>query len=108
MALVIYTKIRELQIQEKEIYEFGNWLRSFANETTWDEDDEYEGSYDEDSELPINDQGDVMEYPWEDFSYVVVPDSNDEIEEALEISQMLGVTLRFDVHDLGRVFFVVR
>ena len=42
MALVIYSKLKELQIQEKEIYEFGNWLRSFANESAWENDDEYD------------------------------------------------------------------
>ena len=108
MALVIYSKLKELQIQEKEIYEFGNWLRSFANESAWENDDEYDDSYEEDTEIPINNDGETMEYPWDDFAYIVVPDSNDEIQDALDVSRMLGVTSRFDVHDMGRVFFVVR
>ncbi len=108
MALVIYSKLKELQIQEKEIYEFGNWLRSFANESAWENDDEYDDSYEEDTEIPVNNDGEVMEYPWDDFSYIVVPDSNDEIQDALDVSRMLGVTSRFDVQDMGRVFFVVR
>jgi hypothetical protein len=49
-----------------------------------------------------------MEYPWDDFSYVVVPDSNDEVEDAAETSRMLGVSIRFDVYDMGKVFFVVK
>jgi hypothetical protein len=108
MAVVIYTKIKELQIQEKEVYEFGNWLRSFANESTWEDDDEYEDDYEEDSDPPTNADGEIMEYPWDDFSYVIVPDSNDELEEAEEIAEILGVYNRFDVYDLGRVFLVVK
>jgi len=108
MALVIYSKLKELQIQEKEIYEFGNWLRSFANESAWENDDEYDDSYNEDAETPVNGDGEVMEYPWDDFAYVVIPDSNDEVGDALDVARMLGVTSRFDVHDMGRVFFVVR
>jgi hypothetical protein len=109
MALVVYTKLKELQIQEKEIFEFGNWLRSFANESAWEDDDEYnDDSYSEDVEIPVNADGEVMEYPWDDFSYVVVPDSNDELEDAVEISRMLGVSVRFDVYDMSRVFFVVK
>lgn len=108
MALVIYSKLKELQIQEKEIYEFGNWLRSFANESAWENDDEYDDSDEENAEIPTNNDGEIMEYPWEDFSYIVIPDSIDEIEDALDVSRMLGVSLRFDVHDMGRVFFVVR
>jgi hypothetical protein len=109
MALVVYTKLKELQIQEKEIFEFGNWLRSFVNESAWEDDDEYsDDSYSEDVETPVNADGDVMEYPWDDFSYVVVPDSNDEVEDAAETSRMLGVSIRFDVYDMGKVFFVVK
>jgi hypothetical protein len=108
MALVIYTKLKELQIQEKEIYEFGNWLRSFTNETTWEEDDEYMGDYEEDSEAPTNQDGDIMEYPWDDFCYVIIPDNLDELEEAKEVAETLGVYSRFDVYDLNRVFLVVK
>jgi hypothetical protein len=108
MALVIYSKLKELQIHEKEIYEFGNWLRSFANESAWENDDEYDDSSEENTETPVNNEGEVMEYPWEDFSYIVIPDSIDEIEDALDVSRMLGVASRFDVLDMGRVFFVVR
>ena len=108
MAIVVYSKLKELQIQEKEIYEFGNWLRSFANESAWEEDDEYENSYEEETETPTNHDGDVMEYPWDDFSYIVIPDSSDEVIEALDVSRMLGVSSRFDVYDMGRVFFVVK
>ena len=108
MALVIYTKLKELQIQEKEIYEFGNWLRSFSNESTWNDDDEYGDPDEEEAESPTNGDGEVMEYPWDDFSYIVIPDSNDESEEALEVSQTLGVSFRFDVYDISRVFFVVK
>ena len=49
-----------------------------------------------------------MEYPWDDFSYIVVPDSADEVNDALDVSRMLGVSSRFDVYDMGRVFFVVK
>lgn len=108
MAIVIYTKLKELQIQEKEIYEFGNWLRSFTNERAWEEDDEYMGDYEEESDPPTNEDGEVMEYPWEDFYYVVVPDNFEEIDEAKEIAESLGVYSRFDVYDLNRVFLVVK
>lgn len=108
MALVIYSKLKELQIHEKEIYEFGNWLRSFSNESVWENDDEYDDSDIESSEIPTNNDGEVMEYPWDDFSYIVIPDSADEIGDALDVCRMLGVTLRFDVHDMNRVFFVIK
>ena len=113
MALVIYTKLKELQIQEKEIFEFGNWLKGFSN-APWDDADDADDEYDEDgyddeySEIPKNNEGEIMEYPWDDFNYVVIPDSNDDIKDALEVSQILGISIRYDIDDPVRVFFIVK
>lgn len=106
MALVLYTKIKELQIQEKEIYEFGNWLRNSSSDNAWADSDDYKDSSEE--EIPTNADGETMEYPWDDFSYVIVPDSDDEIREAADLAESLGVYNRFDIYDLSRVFFVVK
>jgi hypothetical protein len=66
------------------------------------------GDYEEDSEAPTNQDGDIMEYPWDDFYYVIIPDNLDELEEAKEVAESLGVYSRFDVYDLNRVFLVVK
>ena len=104
MAFVVYTQIKELQIQEKEIYEFGNWLRG-VNNSSWDSEF---GEDEEEAEVPLNDDGAVMEYPWDDFTYIVVPDSDADIKSAIEMCESIGVTNRFDIYDLGRTFFVVK
>jgi hypothetical protein len=105
MAFVVYTQIKELQIQEKEIYEFGNWLRGVSDNSMWDS--EFEEKEDE-VEIPLNDDGVVMEYPWNDFTYIVVPDSDSDLKGAIEMCESIGVTNRFDIYDLGRTFFVVK
>lgn len=105
MAFVVYTQIKELQIQEKEIYEFGNWLRGISNESMWDREFD---EYDEAADLPLNNDGLVMEYPWDDFNYIIVPDSDTDIKSALEMCESIGITSRFDIQDLGRTFFVVK
>jgi hypothetical protein len=106
MAFVVYTQIKELKVQEKEIYEFGNWLRG-VDSSVWDEELENYDS-DESGELPLNGDGNVMEYPWDDFSYVIVPDSDSDIDSALTVGESLGITYRFDIFDLDRVFFVIK
>lgn len=106
MAFVVYTQIKELKIQEKEIYEFGNWLRG-VDSSVWDEELESYDS-DEQGEPPLNADGNIMEYPWDDFSYVIVPDNDSDIDYAIVVAESLGVTYRFDIFDLDRVFFVVK
>jgi hypothetical protein len=105
MAFVVYTQIKELQIQEKEIYEFGNWLRGVSDNSMWG--NEFEGQ-EEDVEIPLNADGVVMEYPWDDFSYIVVPDSDVDLKAALDMCESIGATNRFDIYDLSRTFFVVK
>jgi hypothetical protein len=105
MAFVVYTQIKELQIQEKEIYEFGNWLRGVSNDSVWDS--EFDDA-EEEIEVPINADGVIMEYPWDDFIYVVVPDSDVDLKAALNMCESIGATNRFDIYDLSRTFFVVK
>jgi hypothetical protein len=105
MAFVVYTQIKELQIQEKEIYEFGNWLRGVSDNSMWDSEFE---EHEDEVEVPLNDDGVVMEYPWNDFTYIVVPDSDADLKGAIEMCESIGVTNRFDIYDLGRTFFVVK
>ncbi len=107
MAFVVYTQIKELQIQEREIYEFGNWLRSANSSSSWE--DEYDDlDSDSEQEQPLNNDGNPMEYPWDDFTYIVVPDSDADIKFAITMCESVGVTNRYDINDLGRTFFVVR
>lgn len=106
MAFVFYTHIKELKIQEKEIYEFGNWLMGLSDNSAWD--NEYEDENGEEIDLPLNSDGNVMEYPWDDFSYIVVPDSEEDVKSLLRVCESLGVTNRYDIQDLDRVFFVVK
>jgi hypothetical protein len=106
MAFVIYTQIKELKVQEKEIYEFGNWLRG-VDSSIWDEELENYDS-DESSNTLLNADGNIMEYPWDDFSYVIIPDNDIDIDPALTVGESLGVIYRFDIFDLDRVFFVVK
>ena len=110
MSTVVYNKLKELEIQDKEVFEFGNWLRNFAEDTKWsyDEDDSSGNDDDEENEAPVNKKGDVMEYPWGDFSFIVVPDNDTHIIEAENISANLGNYERFDVEDSDRTFFVVK
>jgi len=106
MAFVFYTQIKELRIQEKEIYEFGNWLMGISDNNGWN--DEYEDENEEEIDIPLNADGNVMEYPWDDFSYVVVPDSEDDVKSAIRVCESLGATSRYDIYDLDRIFFVIK
>ncbi len=108
MAIVIYSKLKDLQIQEKEIYEFGNWLRSFVNKSEWDDEEYVDRDYDDEVEKPINDEGDIMEYPWDSFAYAIIPDSNEDIKSSREIAESLGTYSRYDIQDLSKTFFIVK
>ena len=108
MAIVIYGKLKELQVQEKEVFEFGNWLRSFVNKSEWDDEEYQDKDYDDEVDQPLNDDGEIMEYPWDSFSYAVVPDSQEEINSAIEIAGSLGSFSRYDIQDLSKTFFVVK
>lgn len=111
MSSVVYTKIKELEIQDNEIFEFGNWLRNFDEDSKWTEEDSDYDDEDEDesnSEKPKNKEGSVMEYPWNDFSFVIVPDNDTHIAEAEKIAEGLGSYERFDIEDTDRTFFVVK
>ena len=110
MSTVIYTKIKELEIQDKEVYEFGNWLKNFNNDPEWVIDEE---TYNDDEEeieksIPQNKKGEEMEYPWNSFSYIVVPDTDQHNLEAENIAESLGSYERFDIEDSDRTFFVVK
>jgi hypothetical protein len=110
MSTVVYSKIKELEIQDKEVYEFGNWLRTFTDEPTWDYDEDDADNEDDtdESETPKNREGDSMQYPWGDFSYVVVPDTDAHVDEAESIASGLGSYDRYDIEDSDRTFFVVK
>lgn len=109
MSTVVYTKIKELEIQDKEIYEFGNWLRSFREDNKWSFDEETENEEEEiEPETPMNKDGNPMEYPWGDFSFVVVPDTDAHIAEAESIAESLGLYERFDIEESDRTFYVVK
>ena len=111
MSTVVYTKLKELEIQDKEIFEFGNWLKNF-NEDSWAFGEEYydedEDQDDEEKEIPKNKKGEKMEYPWGDFSFIIVPDNDTHITESEKIAELLGLYERFDVEDSDRTFFVVK
>jgi hypothetical protein len=111
MSTVVYTKLKELELQDKEVFEFGNWLRNFSEDTSWsyDEDEDSEDKEDiDEEETPKNKKGDIMEYPWDDFSFIVIPDSDGHLAEAENISAILGTYERFDIEDSDRTFFVVK
>jgi len=109
MSTVVYTKIKELEIQDKEVFEFGNWLRNFNEDSNWsDEDEDLDEEEEEDKEIPKNKKGDVMEYPWSDFTYIVIPDTDSHIAEAENIAGGLGTYERYDIEDTDRTFFVVK
>lgn len=109
MSTVVYTKLKELEIQDKEIFEFGNWLRGFREDNKWSFDEDIEeGEEDVETEAPLNKEGNPMEYPWEDFSFVVVPDTDAHIAEAESIAESLGLYDRFDIEDSERTFYVVK
>ena len=100
MASKIYTNIKDLEVQDPEVYNFGVWLGT--NHTTWEHDDS-----DEDN-LPKNKHGESMEYPWDDFEYVVVPDTEDDLDDTLQIANSLGSSFRLDIEEMERVFFVIK
>ena len=110
MSTVIYTKLKELEIQDKEVFEFGNWLKNFNEQTKWDfdEDSDEDEDQEDEKEIPLNKKGEVMEYPWRDFHFIVVPDTDHHIAEAEKISDSLGSYERYDIEDSDRVFFVVK
>jgi hypothetical protein len=108
MSTVVYTKLKELEIHDKEIYEFGNWLRSFREDNKWSFDEETEEEEEVETEAPLNKEGNVMEYPWGDFSFVIIPDTDAHTTEAESIAKSLGLYERFDVEDSDRTFFVVK
>jgi len=106
MSTGVYTKIKDLEIGDNEVFEFGNWLSNFNEDRKWvSAEDEYENS--EGEELPTNRIGEVMEYPWEEFQYVIIPEGNDFNVEAEGIASELGSYKRFDIEDSDRVFFVI-
>ena len=110
MSSVIYTKIRELETLDKEVYEFGNWLRNFEKDSHWESSDEETEDFDgdEDMEIPKNKKGMNMDYPWNDFSFVVIPDTENHIQESEKIASLLGSYERYDIEDSDRTFFVVK
>ena len=110
MSTIVYTKIKEVEIQDKEVFEFGNWLRNFNEDSKWaDEDiDADEDENEEASEIPKNKKGYIMEYPWGDFTYIVIPDTDAHTAEAENIASNLGTYERYDIEDSDRTFFVVK
>lgn len=110
MSTVVYTKLKELELQDKEVFEFGNWLKNFSEDISWE--DEFDSEDKDDIELvsdkPTNSEGEVMEYPWSDFSYIVVPDNDTHNVEALKIATALGSYERYDIEDSDRTFYVVK
>ena len=108
MSTVVYTKLKELEIQDKEIFEFGNWLRSFREDNKWSFDEETEEEEEIESEAPVNKEGNPMEYPWDDFSFIVVPDTDVHVPEAESIAEALGLYERYDIEDSDRTFYVVK
>ena len=56
----------------------------------------------------MNKEGNPMEYPWGDFSFVVVPDTDAHIAEAESIAESLGLYERFDIEESDRTFYVVK
>ena len=110
MSTVVYTKIKELELQDKEVFEFGNWLRNFNEDSKWSSDEEEidEDEDEEESEAPRNKKGELMEYPWNDFSYIIVPDTDSHLVEAEKISAGLGTYERYDIEDTDRTFFLVK
>lgn len=110
MATIIYTKIKDLEIQDKEVFQFGNWLKNFNEDTKWSFDEGYADDEDDEDEfeVPKNKEGDEMQYPWDDFSYIIVPDNDTYLIEAEKIAENLGSYERYDIEDSDRTFFVVK
>jgi hypothetical protein len=107
MPTVVYTKIKDLETNDREIFEFGNWLNNFNEDRKWiAEEEEWDDS--QDQETPTNKKGEVMEYPWDDFTFVVVPEANEFNNEAEDIAAELGSYQRYDIEDGDRTFFVVQ
>jgi hypothetical protein len=107
MSTVVYTKIKDLETNDREIFEFGNWLNNFNEDRKWiAEEEEWDDTFEQDS--PTNKKGETMEYPWDDFTYVVVPDSPEFNNEAEDIAAEMGSYQRYDIEDSDRTFFVVQ
>ena len=98
MGVKIYTNLKDLKSQERDVFDFGHSLGKSSTKS-WNDDS--------DDDLFDDFGGDSDESPWDDFSYVVIPDGDDDIDTAIEIGESLGEVKRYDCPDPEYSFFVV-
>ena len=99
MGVKIYTDLKDLKSQERDIYEFGESMGRTSAKSWSDESDD-------DNDL-FETFGVSSECPWDEFTYIIIPDGDDDIESAIEIGESLGEVRRYDCPDPEYSFFVV-
>ena len=100
MGVKIYTDLKDLKAQERDVFEFGDSLGKTSSKK-WNDDS------DDDNDLFEDFGGNSDENPWDDFSYVIIPDGDDDIDTSIEIGESLGEVRRYDCPDPEYSFFVV-
>jgi len=99
MGVKIYTDLKDLKSQERDIFEFGAALGK-ASSKSWDDD------LDDDND-PFDDFDTASDSPWDDFLYVLIPDGDEDIRTSITIGESLGEVRRYDCPDPEYSFFVV-
>ena len=111
MGVKIYSSLKDLRSQESDIYEFGESLKDSKISKAWGSrnlDDYGEEIIEEEDDSFSEEDEEVIDYPWDDFSYVIIPDTNKDNSESQEIGEKLGLEVRkYRSHDPEFTFFVV-
>jgi len=109
MGVKIYSSLKDLRSQESDIYEFGESLKGSKiskgwETSSWDNNDE---DFDKEESF-VDEEEDTLDYPWDDFLYVLLPDADKDNSEAKEIAEKLGMEVKkYTSHDPEFTFFVV-